>query len=151
MPMTEPVLTKRIPTAPWGDPADRRTVDYAEFVRTGGYKALEKALDSKPADLVEEVKGAVLRGRGGAGFPAGLKWSFLPESDGGRRYLAINCDEAEPGTFKDRLLVDYDPHLVLEGIAIAVTRSRRPQPFVEKRGHPTQRHVKTPGWGGEGG
>jgi NADH-quinone oxidoreductase subunit F len=69
--------------------------------------------------VVELVKGAVLRGRGGAGFPAGLKWSFLPPADGGPRYLAINCDEAEPGTFKDRLLVDFDPHSVLEGIAIA--------------------------------
>jgi NADH-quinone oxidoreductase subunit F len=117
--MTEPVLTKRIPTAPWGDPKDRRIVDYAEYVRTGGYQGLEKALDQKPEDLVDEVKAANLRGRGGAGFPAGLKWSFLPEADGGRRYLAINCDEAEPGTFKDRLLVDFDPHLVLEGIAIA--------------------------------
>ena len=119
MPITDPVLTKRIPTAPWGDPKDRHTVDYAEFVRTGGYKSLETALDRKPEEIVEEVKGAVLRGRGGAGFPAGLKWSFLPDPDGGRRYLAINCDEAEPGTFKDRLLVDFDPHLVLEGIAIA--------------------------------
>ena len=119
MAMTEPVLTKRIPTAPWGDPKDRRTVDLAEFLRTDGYKGLEKALDQKPADVVETVKAAVLRGRGGAGFPAGLKWSFLPDPDGGRRYLAVNCDEAEPGTFKDRLLVDFDPHLVLEGIAIA--------------------------------
>ncbi|MCA9296755.1 MAG: NADH-quinone oxidoreductase subunit NuoF, partial [Phycisphaerales bacterium] len=58
-------------------------------------------------------------GRGGAGFPCGLKWTFLPEPDGGRRYMAINCDEAEPGTFKDRLLIDFDPHIVLEGIAIA--------------------------------
>jgi NADH-quinone oxidoreductase subunit F len=65
------------------------------------------------------VKAAILRGRGGAGFPAGLKWSFLSPPDGGPRYLAINCDEAEPGTFKDRLLVDFDPHAVLEGIAIA--------------------------------
>ncbi|NCF39371.1 MAG: NADH-quinone oxidoreductase subunit NuoF [Planctomycetia bacterium] len=119
MPMNEPVLTKRIPTHPWGDPKDRRTVGLEEFVRTGGYANLEKALDRKPEEIVEEVKGAVLRGRGGAGFPAGLKWSFLPEADGGRRYLAVNCDEAEPGTFKDRLLCDFDPHLVLEGIAIA--------------------------------
>ena len=119
MPITDPVLTKRIPTFPWGDPKDRHTVHYEEFVRTGGYKGLEAALDRDPKDLVEEVKAAVLRGRGGAGFPCGLKWSFLPDPDGGRRYLAINCDEAEPGTFKDRLLVDFDPHLVLEGIAIA--------------------------------
>jgi NADH-quinone oxidoreductase subunit F len=119
MPVTEPVLTKRIPTAPWADPKQRRTVSYEDYVRTGGYKALEKALDLTPAQIVEIVKDSQLRGRGGAGFPCGLKWTFLPPPDGGRRYLAVNCDEAEPGTFKDRLLVDFDPHIVLEGIAIA--------------------------------
>jgi len=119
MPVTEPVLTKRIPTRPWGDPSKRTLIRCDEYVRTGGYKALEMALDMKPEAIVDAVKESQLRGRGGAGFPCGLKWSFLPEPDGGRRYLAVNCDEAEPGTFKDRLLVDFDPHLVLEGIAIA--------------------------------
>ena len=71
-----------------------------------------------PAEVVDVVKDSQLRGRGGAGFPCGLKWTFLPEVDGGRRYLAVNCDEAEPGTFKDRLLIDFDPHIILEGIAI---------------------------------
>ena len=118
MPVTEPVLTKRIPTRPWGDPRDRRTVGYDAYVESGGYRALHKALDAKPQAIVDLVKEAQLRGRGGAGFPCGLKWSFLPEPDGERRYLAINCDEAEPGTFKDRLLCDFDPHLMLEGIAI---------------------------------
>jgi len=119
MPTTEPVLTRRIPTAPWGNPSERRTITLDDYVRTGGYTILERAIAMKPADLVTIVKDAELRGRGGAGFPCGLKWTFLPPVDGGRRYLAINCDEAEPGTFKDRLLCDYDPHLVLEGIAIA--------------------------------
>ena len=119
MPITEPVLTRRIPTAPWGNSSDRRTVGLDEYLRTDGYTNLEKAVAMKPADLVTIVKDAELRGRGGAGFPCGLKWTFLPPVDGDRRYLAINCDEAEPGTFKDRLLCDYDPHLVLEGIAIA--------------------------------
>ena len=118
MPMTDPVLTRRIPTAPWGDSSKRSYVDVKQYVKDGGYEALRAALDMKPEDIVEEVKKSTLRGRGGAGFPAGLKWSFLPKTDGGRRYLAINCDEAEPGTFKDRLLCDFDPHLVLEGIAI---------------------------------
>ncbi|MHC5003548.1 MAG: NADH-quinone oxidoreductase subunit NuoF [Planctomycetota bacterium] len=118
MPVTEPVLTKRIPTPPWGDPQDRRLVDYDGYVKTGGYQALEKALDMEPAKIVDTVKESQLRGRGGAGFPCGLKWTFLPDPDGGRRYLAVNCDEAEPGTFKDRLLVDFDPHIVLEGIAV---------------------------------
>lgn len=119
MPTTAPVLTLRIPTHPWGDPAKRRTIGFDEYVKTGGYKALDKALDMPTASIVDEVKQSQIRGRGGAGFPCGMKWSFLPPPDGGRRYLAVNCDEAEPGTFKDRLLVDFDPHLVLEGIAIA--------------------------------
>ncbi|MFM9170258.1 MAG: NADH-quinone oxidoreductase subunit L, partial [Phycisphaerales bacterium] len=110
-----PALTKRIPE----DRARRATVSYEQYVATGGYQALRKALSMQPAEVVELVKGAVVRGRGGAGFPAGLKWGFMPPPDGGPRYLAINCDEAEPGTFKDRLLVDFDPHQVLEGIAIA--------------------------------
>ncbi|MHC4989697.1 MAG: NADH-quinone oxidoreductase subunit NuoF [Planctomycetota bacterium] len=116
--MNEPVLTKRIPTPPWGDPSDRKIVMYDGYVATGGYQALEKALDMDPQVIVEEVKESQLRGRGGAGFPCGVKWTFLPQPDGGRRYLAVNCDEAEPGTFKDRLLCDFDPHLILEGIAI---------------------------------
>ncbi len=118
MPVTDPVLCKRIPTHPWGDPKDRHIVGYDEYVKTGGYEALEKALGMEPARIIDIVKESQLRGRGGAGFPCGLKWSFLPEPDGDRRYLAINCDEAEPGTFKDRLLIDFDPHIVLEGIAI---------------------------------
>ena len=119
MSLKEPILTKRIPTAPWSDPKTRSTISWEQSIATGGYKALEKALDMQPTDVINVVKDAVIRGRGGAGFPAGLKWSFLAPIDGGRRYLAVNCDEAEPGTFKDRLLVDFDPHLVLEGIAIA--------------------------------
>jgi len=118
MPVTEPVLTARIPTEPWGNPKERSFVDYDEYVRTGGYEMLRKSLGMNRSDIISMVKDSVLRGRGGAGFPCGVKWGFLPEPDGGRRYLAINCDEAEPGTFKDRLLVDFDPHLVLEGIAI---------------------------------
>lgn len=117
--MDEPVLLKRIPTSPWGDISKRHVVHYDEYVADGGYEALRKAIAMKREDVVDLVKECVLRGRGGAGFPAGVKWSFLPEPDGQPRYLCINCDEAEPGTFKDRLLVDYDPHHVLEGIAIA--------------------------------
>ena len=118
MPVTDPVLLKRIPTPPWGDPQDRHVIGYDEYVETGGYSALKKAQGMKPEAILDMVKEAQLRGRGGAGFPCGLKWSFLPEPDGQRRYLAVNCDEAEPGTFKDRLLIDFDPHIVLEGIAI---------------------------------
>ena len=120
MRLAEPILTRRIPSVPHGDPKERRTVDYDAFVRADGYKGLEKALDMDSAAVVALVKDACLRGRGGAGFSAGMKWSLVAPDDGkGHRYLCINCDEAEPGTFKDRLLVDFDPHLVLEGIAIA--------------------------------
>ena len=119
MPVTDPVLFKRIPTPPWGEFSDRRPIGYDEYVKTGGYQSLEKALGMERSAIIDEVKTSQLRGRGGAGFPCGVKWSFLPEPDGGRRYLAINCDEAEPGTFKDRILCDFDPHIVLEGIAIA--------------------------------
>lgn len=120
MPLETPVLCKRIPTPPWGDPADRRLVDYDGYVASGGYSGLTKALAMEPGEVVDVVKASELRGRGGAGFPAGMKWSFLPPPDGDRRYLTVNADESEPGTFKDRMLLDFDPHLLIEGIAICM-------------------------------
>jgi NADH-quinone oxidoreductase subunit F len=120
--LSKPILTARIPTYPFADPKDRHIVSYDEYVKTGGYASLRKALSMTPEQVTDEVKKSNLRGRGGAGFPTGMKWTFLPKpgenGDGGVRYLAINADESEPGTFKDRLLCDFDPHLVLEGIAI---------------------------------
>lgn len=133
-----PILTKRIPSFPFGKESDRHIVSYDEYVRTGGYEGLRKALSMKPDDVTEEVKKSQLRGRGGAGFPTGLKWTFLPKvkpgEDVGQRYLAVNADESEPGTFKDRLLMDYDPHLMLEGIAIACYACRIKTAFVFIRG-----------------
>ncbi len=132
-----PVLTQRIPTWPWADPAARRTIGYDEYTRTGGYEGLRKALLMKPDDVVAAVKDSNLRGRGGAGFPTGLKWTFLPKFVPGEntpRYLAINADESEPGTFKDRLLMDFDPHLVLEGIAIACYACRLSTAYFYIRG-----------------
>ncbi|HQO32767.1 MAG: NADH-quinone oxidoreductase subunit NuoF [Chitinophagales bacterium] len=86
----------------------------------GGYKALEKALKSmKPDDIVEEVKKSGLRGRGGAGFPTGMKWSFLAKPEGVPRYLVCNADESEPGTFKDRYLMERIPHLLIEGMIVS--------------------------------
>src|SRR5262245_62465135 len=89
-------------------------------LKAGGYEALKKALKGMTPDaLLEEVKASGLRGRGGAGFPTGMKWSFLPKLGDKPRYLCINADESEPGTFKDRLLIERDPHLVLEGIILS--------------------------------
>jgi NADH-quinone oxidoreductase subunit F len=105
----------RILTERWGK-KDSHTL--ASYRADGGYGALEKALGMQQADIVEEVKRSNLRGRGGAGFATGLKWSFLPKEPR-PRYLCINCDEAEPGTFKDRYIVEHDPHMLLEGIAIS--------------------------------
>ena len=85
----------------------------------GGYKALEKALTMEPAAIIEEVKASGLRGRGGAGFPTGMKWGFVPRNTGKPTYLLCNADESEPGTFKDRILMERDPHLLIEGMAIA--------------------------------
>src|SRR4051794_7852997 len=115
MAYTEPVLLKRIPN----DPEKRKLVTYDEYVRTGGYASLRKALEMKPDDIIKTVTESGLRGRGGAGFSAGQKWSFIPKEKKGPHYLAVNADESEPGTFKDRYLIDYDPHQMLEGIAIA--------------------------------
>lgn len=134
MPLEEPVLTKRIPTPPWGDPKDRKVVSYKQYVKTGGYAALRKALEMRPEDVIAEVKEAELRGRGGAGFPAGMKWSFLPRPDGGPRYLAVNADESEPGTFKDRLIMDFDPHLMLEGMAICMHACQLDTAYIYIRG-----------------
>ena len=73
----------------------------------------------KPDDLIEEVKKSNLRGRGGAGFPTGVKWGFVPKQSDKPKYLAVNADESEPGTFKDRVIMETDPHLLLEGIIIS--------------------------------
>jgi len=140
--LTEHILLKRIPTPPFGDIKDRHIVGYDEYVNTGGYEGLRKALTMKPEDVTQAVKDSVLRGRGGAGFPAGVKWSFLPDPDGGRRYLAVNADESEPGTFKDRLLMDFDPHGLLEGIAICMYACRLDTAYIYIRGeYHHQAHV----------
>jgi NADH-quinone oxidoreductase subunit F len=92
--------------------------DMDVYRQRGGYKQLERAMKTmKPADVLEAADKSGLRGRGGAGFPTGRKWSFLPSNDK-PRYLVCNCDEAEPGTFKDHMLLEETPHLVLEGILL---------------------------------
>src|SRR6201996_8149402 len=92
---------------------------YDTYRKQGGYRAAEKALKMAPADIVEEVKKSGLRGRGGAGFPTGMKWSFLAKPEGVPRHLVCNADESEPGTFKDRYLMEFHPHLFIEGLLIS--------------------------------
>ncbi len=93
----------------------------AEYVRRGGYDALRKILSEKitPEAVIAELKASGLRGRGGAGFPTGLKWSFMPRQFPGDKYLVCNSDEGEPGTFKDRDILRYNPHILIEGMIIA--------------------------------
>ncbi len=101
---------------------------------SGGYERLRKALfEMKPEEIVEEVKKSGLRGRGGAGFPTGLKWSFVPKTDE-PKYLVCNADEGEPGTFKDRVIIEKDPHLLLEGIAISAYAIGAHEAFIYIRG-----------------
>ncbi len=90
------------------------------YESTGGYRALRKILTDKmpPQDVINEIKASGLRGRGGAGFPTGLKWSFMPSDYSGQKYLVCNSDEGEPGTFKDRDIIRYNPHALIEGMAI---------------------------------
>src|SRR4029079_18951506 len=92
-----------------------------DYVARGGYSALKKILAEKmpPAAVIAEVKKSALRGRGGAGFPTGLKWSFMPQQYAGEKYLVCNSDEGEPGTFKDRDIMRYNPHALIEGMIIA--------------------------------
>ena len=89
------------------------------YLANDGFKAFLKAREMTPEQIIEEVKVSSLRGRGGAGFPTGLKWSFVPRSSPKPKYIVVNADESEPGTCKDRLLMEYDPHQLIEGILIA--------------------------------
>src|SRR5207342_2788344 len=93
---------------------------YDVYRREGGYHSVEKALKTmSPEAIVEEVKKSGLRGRGGAGFPTGLKWSFIAKPEGVPRHLVCNADESEPGTFKDRYLMEFIPHLLIEGLIVS--------------------------------
>ena len=107
----EPQLTKRFGLR------DSHTLKVS--LQTGGYASLKNLFGMKPEQVIEEVKTSGLKGRGGAGFSAGMKWSFVPKNTGKPVYLAVNADEGEPGTFTDRYVLTYDPHLLLEGIICA--------------------------------
>ncbi|WP_462202930.1 NADH-quinone oxidoreductase subunit NuoF, partial [Frankia sp. CcWB3] len=125
MPVT-PVLTRR-----WNTP-ESWTIE--TYTRLDGYTALRTALAMAPGDLIKLVKDSGLRGRGGAGFPTGMKWGFIPQGDGRPHYLVINADEGEPGTCKDAPLMMADPHSLIEGIVIAAYAVRAGRAFVYLRG-----------------
>jgi NADH-quinone oxidoreductase subunit F len=116
--------------------ADARS--YKGWVKRGGYRALERALATEPAKVIETVKESGLRGRGGAGFPTGLKWSFMPREKKKPHYLCVNADESEPGTFKDREIMRWTPHALLEGTAIAAHAIQAEVAYVYIRGEFTE-------------
>ena len=122
----EKILLKNI------DKPDSQEIE--TYISGGGYKALGKALDMKPEDVIEEVKKSKLIGRGGAGFPTGLKWEFLRKEKGQPKYVICNADEGEPGTFKDKVILGKDPHLLLESIAICGCATGAEKGFIYIRG-----------------
>lgn len=110
--MSELILTKRR--------GIENSHTLAVYKKTGGYQAIKKALtEMSPEEIISEVKDAKLNGRGGAGFPAGVKWGFVPKVSEKPKYLCVNADEGEPGTFKDKVIMEEDPHLLIEGIIIS--------------------------------
>src|SRR5438046_5561778 len=129
-PVSEKVLTRNF------ERADSHTLKV--YRETGGYAALDKAKAMEPAAIVDEVKTSNLRGLGGAGFPTGTKWSFIPKYHTGPVYLVVNADEGEPGTFKDRYLLERDPHVLVEGMLITARAIRSALGFVYIRGEYVQ-------------
>src|SRR5690242_21480662 len=115
------------------DVADLNTLPV--YRSLGGYRSWEKVAQSMtPAQLIDEVKASGLRGRGGAGFPTGMKWSFVPKDSPKPKYLICNADESEPGTCKDRPLMEMDPHQLIEGMVIAGRAIHAHRGFIYVRG-----------------
>ena len=129
-PRETPILSRY-----FGD-AEARTLD--GWKKRGGYRALEKALGSTPEEIINEVKESGLRGRGGAGFPTGMKWSFMKHGDGKPHYLCVNADESEPGTFKDREIMRWTPHALIEGAAIGAYAIGAETAYIYIRGEFTE-------------
>ena len=125
----ERVLTRNV--------GNREALTLRGYRKGGGYEGLAKALTMEPDAVIEEVKKSGLRGRGGAGFPAGMKWSFIPK-DKFPKYLVCNADESEPGTFKDRLLMEHDPHQLIEGCAICCWAVQAATCYIYVRGEYTK-------------
>jgi NADH-quinone oxidoreductase subunit F len=118
-------------TANWGD---ERAWKLSNYERTGGYAGLRKALAMAPADVVSLIKDSGLRGRGGAGFPTGMKWGFIPQDNPKPKYLVVNADESEPGTCKDIPLMLASPHTLVEGVIISSYAIRASTAFIYVRG-----------------
>src|SRR6266699_5343612 len=118
-------------TARWDEP-DSFTL--AGYRRAGGYQALPKTLGMDPDEVIQAVKDSGLRGRGGAGFPTGVKWGFIPQGDGKPHYLVVNADESEPGTCKDIPLMLATPQALVEGAIIAAYAIRANRAFIYVRG-----------------
>jgi NADH:ubiquinone oxidoreductase subunit F (NADH-binding)/(2Fe-2S) ferredoxin len=114
-----PVLGPQIPRIALRNAGRIDPTSLDDYLAQGGYKGLLRALDMKPEEVIQEVKDSQLRGRGGAGFPTGLKWTFCRNSPGDHKYLVCNADEGDPGAFMDRSVLESDPHAVLEGMCIA--------------------------------
>ncbi len=121
----------RVLTANWGNPD---VIPLEGYRAQGGYEGLRLALDRTSVDVIETVKASGLRGRGGAGFPTGVKWSFVPQDTGKPTYAVCNFDESEPGTFKDRELIEREPHRFLEGMAIAAYAVGSHEAYIYCRG-----------------
>jgi NADH-quinone oxidoreductase subunit F len=103
------------------------------YVKNGGYEGLKKALSMKPSEVIDVVKASGLRGRGGAGFPTGLKWSFIPQNEP-KKYVTVNCDESETGTFKDREIIETNPHQLIEGALICAYAIQATAVYIYLRG-----------------
>jgi len=121
---------------------DKQPVSLEDYERAGGYQGLRKALTIAPAEVTELIKKSGLRGRGGAGFPTGMKWSFVPMGKDAPhpKYLVVNADEMEPGTFKDRALMERDPHQLLEGVVVSAYAIEADIAYIFLRGEYTCSH-----------
>ena len=120
------------------NPEDSHLID--SYEKNNGYSTAKKTiLESSPEKILEEIKASNIRGRGGAGFPTGVKWGFLAEDED--RYLVINADESEPGTFKDRILLERDPHQLIEGIIITCFSANIKEAFIYIRGELSLIHI----------
>jgi NADH-quinone oxidoreductase subunit F len=129
-PRETPVLSKNF--------GDRDAISLDGYRKRGGYAGLEKALSMSRSDIVDVVKASGLRGRGGAGFPTGIKWSFMKPGDGKPHYLCVNADESEPGTFKDREIMRWTPHALVEGAAIGAYAMGAETTYIYIRGEFTE-------------